>query len=82
MRVSTLGNPDLERTFEGRRAREGGEVRFGQREAAKPQRAIIEDRLPRGGSASHGLKWHRGDTVAPRALPFVRRRRRASDVST
>jgi len=49
--VSTLGNPDLERTFEGRQPREGGEVRFGQGEAAKSQRAIIEDRLASFGVA-------------------------------
>jgi hypothetical protein len=79
--VNTLGNPDFERTFEGRQPREGGEVRFGQREAAKSQSAIIENRLASFGMA-HTVQWDRGGRVAPRALPFVWRRRRASNLST
>ena len=77
--VSTLGNPDLERAHDGRRAHERRIVRFDQRETAKSQRTIVENGL--AGSDVAYRRDHRTFTAARRTLAFAWRRRGPGDLS-
>ena len=79
MRVRALDDSDLERTVEGRGARQVGQVRFGERQAAESERTIIENGL--AGSDVAYRRDHRTFTAARRTLAFAWRRRGPGDLS-